>query len=88
MTLDQLLKAYGIHRPADLKALLGIERQYAWRLWHGTQQFTPEQALKLLDARGVPMDQLYRAEVAPAPEKVPKGRPRKPSKHRGDTAKE
>jgi transcriptional regulator with XRE-family HTH domain len=75
MTLDQLLKSYGIHRPADLKALLGIERQYAWQLWHGTRKFTPEQALKLLDARGVPMDKLYRADVAPS--SVPKGRPRK-----------
>jgi hypothetical protein len=76
MTLDELLKSYGIHRPADLKGLLGIERQYAWQLWHGVRKFTPEQALKLFDARGVPMDQLYRATIAPGP--VPKGRPRKP----------
>jgi hypothetical protein len=75
MTLDLLLKTYGIHRPADLVALLGVNRQYAWQLWHGVRKFTPAQALKLLDARGVPMDKLYRAEVAPSP--VPKGRPRK-----------
>jgi hypothetical protein len=80
MTLEQLLKQHGIHRPADLKALLGIERQYAWQLWHGVRKFTPEQALRLYDAKGVPMEQLYRVE---APQKdtaraeVPKGRPRK-----------
>jgi transcriptional regulator with XRE-family HTH domain len=75
MTLDQLLKRHGIHRPADLVAILGVNRQYAWQLWHGRRKFTPTQALKLLDARSVPMDQLYRAAVAPSP--VPKGRPRK-----------
>lgn len=75
MTLDELLKRHGIHRPADLVALLRVSRQYAWQLWYGRRKFTPDQALKLLDACGVPMDQLYRATVAPNP--VPKGRPRK-----------
>lgn len=77
MTLDQLLKTHGIRRPADLVALLDINRQYAWQLWHGRRRFTPDQALKLFDAHGVPMDQLYRAEVAPNVTPVPKGRPRK-----------
>ena len=77
MTLDELLKSHGIHRPADLKALLGIQRQYAWQLWHGKRRFTPEQALKLLDVHGVPMDELYRAEPPPEEIKAPKGRPRK-----------
>jgi transcriptional regulator with XRE-family HTH domain len=77
MTLDELLKSHGIHRPADLKALLGIQRQYAWQLWHGVRQFTPEQALKLFDVYGVPMDELYRAERPPEPIEAPKGRPRK-----------
>jgi transcriptional regulator with XRE-family HTH domain len=75
MTLDQLLKLHGIHRPADLVAILGVNRQYAWQLWHGRRKFTPEQALKLLDARGVPMDQLYRSAFERSA--VPKGRPRK-----------
>ena len=77
MTLDQLLKSHGIHRPADLKALLGIQRQYAWQLWHGKRQFTPEQALKLLDVHGVPMDELYRSEPPPESIKAPKGPQRK-----------
>jgi plasmid maintenance system antidote protein VapI len=79
MTLSELFKKHGIDRPADLVALLGVTRQYAWQLWHGTRKFTPDQALKLFDERGVPMEQLYRAETAPvAP--VPKGRPRKRQK--------
>jgi transcriptional regulator with XRE-family HTH domain len=61
-----------------LKALLGIQRQYAWQLWHGVRQFTPEQALKLLDVYGVPMDELYRAMPPEEPIQAPKGRPRKP----------
>ena len=84
--MDELLQTHGIHRPADLVALLGVSRQYAWQLWHGTRKFTPGQALTLFDARGVPMDQLYRADVAPSP--VPKGRPRKRREARerdGDT---
>jgi plasmid maintenance system antidote protein VapI len=77
MTLNELLKDHGIHRPSDLRALLGIGRQYAWQLWHGKRKFTPEQALKLLDAHGVPMDQLYRAEIPTERSPSPKGRPRK-----------
>jgi plasmid maintenance system antidote protein VapI len=83
MTLDELLKSHGIHRPADLKALLGIQRQYAWQLWHGVRQFTPEQALKLFDLHGVPMEELYRAERSPEPIEAPKGRPRKDQASQG-----
>ena len=83
MTLDQLLKSHGIHRPADLKALLGIQRQYAWQLWHGKRQFTPEQALKLLDVHGVPMDGLYRSDPPTEPIEAPRGRPRKGQARQG-----
>ena len=73
--MDELLRNYGIHRPADLADVLEIGRQYAWQLWNGERKFTTGQALRLFDRRGVPIDQLLRAQVVPG--KVPKGRPRK-----------
>jgi transcriptional regulator with XRE-family HTH domain len=75
MTLDALLREHGIKRPADLAKVLDIGRQYAWQLWHGQRKFTTAQALRLLDEKGVPIEQLLRAQVEPGP--VPKGRPRK-----------
>jgi transcriptional regulator with XRE-family HTH domain len=74
--LQTLLSHYGIHRPIELARVLSIDRRYAWMIWQGKRQFTPTLALKLYDAKGIPIHELLRAPAAPQP--LPRGRPRKP----------
>jgi hypothetical protein len=80
MTLGQLLEQYAIRQPADLARLLGISPAYAWQLYHGRRQFTTAQALKLYDAKGIPIHELLRAQVTPT--SAPRGRPR--TRRRGE----
>jgi transcriptional regulator with XRE-family HTH domain len=75
MTLDQLLERHSIRQPADLAAVLNISRAYAWQLMHGRRKFTTDQAVRLYEAKGVPIYELLRAQVDPKP--APRGRPRK-----------
>jgi plasmid maintenance system antidote protein VapI len=77
MTLQHLLQAHGVARPADLADILEVDRRYAWALWHGKRRFSTRMALKLYDAKGVPVHELLRASVVPGP--LPKGRrPKRP----------
>ena len=75
MTLQQLLQAHGVARPADLADILDVDRRYAWALWHGKRRFSTRMALKLYTAKGVPIHELLQAQIVPEP--VPKGRRRK-----------
>jgi hypothetical protein len=81
MTLQQLLQAYGVARPADLADILDVDRRYAWALWHGKRRFSTRMALKLYDAKGVPVHELLRAQVVRSP--LPRGRRPKPPPEEG-----
>ena len=74
--MQTLLQSYGVSRPADLADILGVDRRYAWALWHGKRGFSSKMALKLYDAKGVPVHELLRARVVKSP--LPKGRRPKP----------
>jgi plasmid maintenance system antidote protein VapI len=82
MTLQNLLQNYGVSRPADLADILGVDRRYAWALWHGKRGFSTKMALKLYDSKGVPVHELLRAQVVKSP--LPKGRRPKPQSSSGE----
>jgi len=78
MTLQELLKTYGIHRPSDLARAAGIDRRHAWLIWHGKSRIGGTLALRLYESKGIPIHEVLRAEVAPEQLRPsPKGRPRK-----------
>jgi transcriptional regulator with XRE-family HTH domain len=77
MTLRELLKNYGLHRPSELAETAEIDRRYAWMLWHGKRHFRSRLALRLFDRKGIPVHELLRAVPAtdiPPEEKPPRGR--------------
>jgi transcriptional regulator with XRE-family HTH domain len=76
MTLQELLRAYGITRPIELAEALGIDRRVASRLWRGHQKFGTKTAMRLFEAKGIPIDVLLRAQAEP-PAQTPRGRRRK-----------
>jgi transcriptional regulator with XRE-family HTH domain len=82
MTLQSLLQSYGVSRPADLADILGVDRRYAWALWHGKRRFSTNMALKLYDAKKIPMHELLRATISKDP--IPKGRRPKRGRDKGD----
>jgi hypothetical protein len=78
MTVQELLKTYGIHRPSDLAHAAGIDRRHAWLIWHGKSRIGGTLALRLYESKGIPIHEVLRAEVAPdQTTPSPKGRPRK-----------
>jgi transcriptional regulator with XRE-family HTH domain len=77
MTLTQLLQRYAIEQPKDLAKVLGISSAYAWQLLRGKRKFTTAQAVRLHEAKGVPIYELLRADIDREPPKFPRGRPRK-----------
>jgi transcriptional regulator with XRE-family HTH domain len=80
MTLQELLKTHGIHRPSDLAETVEIDRRYAWMLWHGKRRFSKRLALLLYDRKGIPMHELLRSVPAtdtPPEDRPPRGRPPK-----------
>jgi plasmid maintenance system antidote protein VapI len=76
MTLQDLFKQYGIHRPSDLVSAVGIHRQHAYMIWHGQRGVGAKLALRLFERTGIPLEALLRATAASQP--APRGRPRKP----------
>jgi hypothetical protein len=77
MTLQTLLQSYGVSRPADLADILDVDRRYAWALWHGKRRFSTRMALKLYEAKQIPIHELLQAQVVRTP--LPKGRrPKRP----------
>lgn len=76
MTLQELLKTYGIERPSDLAHAAAIDRRHAWMIWHGQRGIGPRLALRLYEAKGIPLYELLRAKADP--QLTPRGRPRKP----------
>jgi hypothetical protein len=81
MTLQALLKTYGIHRPSDLAHAASIDRRHAWLIWHGKNRIGGTLALRLYESKGIPIHELLRVEVDPNDNPPsPKGRPRKRTK--------
>jgi transcriptional regulator with XRE-family HTH domain len=75
MTLQELLRSKGITKPAELAHVLGVDRRYAWRIWHGQRKIGARLALRLFEQLGIPVHEILRAEAAP--EASPRGRPPK-----------
>jgi transcriptional regulator with XRE-family HTH domain len=75
MTLQELLRAHGIHRPSELAAAADIDRRHAWQIWHGKARIGHVVALRIYESTGIPIHELLRAGAASTP--APKGRPRK-----------
>jgi hypothetical protein len=75
MNLHDLFKKYGIERPSDLAHAAEIDRRHAWMIWHGHRRIGPKLALRLLDRKRIPLEDVLRATVKPQP--APRGRPRK-----------
>jgi hypothetical protein len=78
MTLQELLKTYGIHRPSELAHAARIDRRHAWLIWHGKTRIGGTLALRLYESKGIPIHELLRAAAEPDPyNPPPRGRPRK-----------
>jgi transcriptional regulator with XRE-family HTH domain len=75
MTLQELLRRKGITKPGELAHVLGVDRRYAWRIWHGQRKLGGRLALRLFERTGIPVHEILLAKAAPAAS--PRGRPRK-----------
>jgi hypothetical protein len=77
MTLQTLLRQYGITTIKKLTQRTGWSRQQCWSLWHGYDGVGKETALRLHDRLGIPLEDLLK--VDPVPRRTPphlSGRPR------------
>jgi transcriptional regulator with XRE-family HTH domain len=83
MSLQTLLREYGITRPIELARVLGCDRRYASMLWRGHRKLGARLAMKLWKEKQIPLDKLL-SEVADQ-EPTPKGRPRKQPPGEGST---
>ncbi len=88
MFLRDLLPQYGIPSIAAFCQRLGLRKQYAWLLWHGTIALSADMMRRLHGELGVPLDALLQVERAqPAKRRgrkplhpPPKGHPSTPPK--------
>jgi transcriptional regulator with XRE-family HTH domain len=76
MILRELLQERGVRTLTELAKRLGIRKQYAWLLWHGSIALSLEMAKRLHEEIGIPLDQLIQVER------------REPAKKRGRKRKE
>jgi len=78
MTLHELLRTHGIHRPADLTTrVTGLSRQRASLLWTGRRPLSRRLGQLLSETLGIPFGDLMAAESKPPPTPTPRGRPKK-----------
>jgi hypothetical protein len=75
MSLQALLRQYGITRPIELARAIGVDRRYASLIWTGKRRLGAKLAMKLWREKGVPIHEALEASVEPVP--TPRGRPRK-----------
>jgi hypothetical protein len=75
MSLQTLLREFGITRPIELARVLGCDRRYASMLWRGDRKLGAKLAMKLWKKKQIPLEKLL-AEAAD-PQETPRGRPRK-----------
>src|SRR5262245_51823256 len=84
MTLQTLLRQYGITTLKQLTHRSGQSRQRSWRLWHGLDGVGKTTALRLSERLGIPLEELMRVDPVPVVKRPratlpnPRGRPRKP----------
>jgi transcriptional regulator with XRE-family HTH domain len=82
MTLQTLLKQYGITSIKELRDRIGVSRQQGWNLWHGRVGVGKATAKRLHERLGIPAEQLLQVDPIPAvrrpdmPPPRPRGRPR------------
>ena len=62
--LCDLLPHYGVASIAALCQRLGLRKQYAWLLWHGTIGLSAAMLRRLHDELGIPLEELLRVERA------------------------
>jgi transcriptional regulator with XRE-family HTH domain len=85
MILHEILTEKGISGPSELGRRLGISKQHAWLLWHGTVLPGPELLRKLRDRLEISVEQLLELERA-EPLKPRGPRPRRYQPARGGHA--
>jgi transcriptional regulator with XRE-family HTH domain len=84
MTLQTLLRRYGITRIKELRERTGQSRQQSWNLWHGRVGVGKATAKLLHERLGIPFDELMQIDPIPAvrrpdrPPPRPRGRPPRP----------
>jgi hypothetical protein len=64
MFLRDLLPQHGIPSIAELRRRLGLRKQYAWLLWHGTIGLSSDMMRRLHDELGIPFEALMQVERA------------------------
>jgi hypothetical protein len=79
MTLQTLLRQYGITTIKELMHRTGLSRQHCWSLWHGYDGVGKVTAKRLHETLGIPAEALL--QVDPVPARKPqaprrRGRPR------------
>jgi transcriptional regulator with XRE-family HTH domain len=79
MTLQAILRQYGITTIKELTHRTGLSRQHAWNLWHGQAGVGKETLKRLHACLGIPLEALL--QVDPVPARTPPA-PR-PSRRRG-----
>jgi transcriptional regulator with XRE-family HTH domain len=77
MTLQDLLKEYGITTIRELTHRTGLSRQQSWNLWHAHAGVGKETLRRLHERLGIPLERLL--EVDPVPRRKPEGGTAKPS---------
>jgi transcriptional regulator with XRE-family HTH domain len=75
MSLQALLREYGITRPIELARALGVDRRYASMVWRGKRRLGGKLAMRLWRAKQIPLEKILEEEAEDVP--TPKGRPRK-----------
>jgi hypothetical protein len=83
MSLQTLLREYGITRPSELAAALDVDRRYASMVWRGQRKLGAKLAMRLWRAKRIPLERLLEEEVEDVP--TPRGRPRKRPEQEGGT---
>jgi transcriptional regulator with XRE-family HTH domain len=94
MTLQTLLRQYGITKIKELTDRTGWSRQQCWNLWHAKAGVGKETAKLLHEKLGLPFEELMQIDPVPAAKQPrtapprPRGRPRKAPQGRPATSPE
>ena len=83
MTLQTLLRRYGITTIKELTERSGLSRQRNWRRWHAYDGVGKATALRLHERLGIPLEELIRVDPVPAT-KRPRTTPPRPKADPGD----
>ena len=75
MFLRDLLPQYGIPSIAAFCQRLGLRKQYAWLLWHGTIALSADMMRRLHGELGIPLDALHAGGTGRSPPSGADGNP-------------